>query len=318
MTDALSEALSAVRVSSAVFYHALCRAPWGFSVPDLRDVGPLLVPGGERLVGYHLVIEGRALVRFQDSDDVPVVAGDLVIVPHGDAHTVRDGSPARLVDSRAELGKTLAGELTTVRVGGDGARTCFVCGYFACERNADRLFLAGLPKLVKVHVRSDPAGAWLEGSVRHLVSEAASAEPGRSALLSRTGEALFVETLRRYMRELPSGQTGWLAGARDPQVGRAIAALHRDPSRRWTLDALAAEAGASRSVLAERFHRLVGEPPLTYQARWRLQLAARRIRSTRDTVLEVALAVGYASEAAFARAFKREFGMPPAQFRRAT
>ena len=197
-----------------------------------------------------------------------------------------------------------------MRLGGGGETTRFVCGYFGCERHADRLFLAGLPLMIKINLRGDPAGEWLENSVRHLVSEAGSARPGQSVLLSKMAEALFIETIRRYMEALPPEQTGWLAGARDPVVGGALALLHRKPRHHWTVDELAAEAGASRSVLAERFSRFLGEPPLTYLARWRLQLAARMLQTTREAVLQVASEVGYDSEAAFNRAFKREFGIP--------
>jgi AraC-like DNA-binding protein len=178
------------------------------------------------------------------------------------------------------------------------------------------LFLAGLP-LIKINLRGDPGGAWLESSVRHLVSQAGSQRPGHAVLLAKMAEALFIESLRRYMEQLPSGQTGWLAAARDPVVGAALAALHRRPSHHWTLEGLAAECAASRSVVAERFIRYLGEPPLTYLARWRLQLAVRLLQTTRKTVLQVAGEVGYDSEAAFNRAFKREFGIPPGQFRKA-
>ena len=245
-----------------------------------------------------------------------VEAGDIAINPHGDPHTVSNGAPSTFAESGESLGKFLAGELTTFSVGGGGETTRFVCGYFGCERHADRLFLAGLPQMIKINLRGDPAGAWLEGSVRHLVSEAASGRPGQSVLLSKMAEALFIETLRRYMEQLPPEQTGWLAGARDQVVGAALAAMHRKPYHPWSLDELAAEAGASRSVLAERFSRFLGEPPLTYLARWRLQLAARLLQTTRKTVLHVASDVGYELEAAFNRAFKREYGLPPAQYRR--
>jgi len=140
--------------------------------------------------------------------------------------------------------------------------------------------------------------------------------PGRTVLLSKMAEALFIETLRRYMEQMPPEQTGWLAGARDPVVGGALALLHRKPCHAWTVAELAAEAGTSRSVIAERFARFLGEPPLTYLARWRLQFAARLLQTTQKTVLHVASDVGYESEAAFNRAFKREFGLPPAQYRR--
>ena len=314
--DALSEALNAVRMTGAIFYHAECTAPWGFAVPHLRTVAHVLAPGTERLVSYHLVTAGRAIVRFAEAPEVSLAAGDVLIIPHGDAHLVSNGSPATFVDSGASLGKFLSGDLRTMRLGGGGVETHFVCGYFGCERHADRLFLAGLPATIKINLRGDAAGQWLESSVRHLVAEAGSGRPGQSVLLSKMAEALFIETLRRYMEQLPPEQTGWLAGARDPVVGSALAVLHRKCDHRWTLEELAAAVGASRSVLTDRFTRFLGEPPLTYLARWRLQLAARKLQTSRSTILQVALDVGYESEAAFNRAFKREFGLPPARYRR--
>jgi AraC-like DNA-binding protein len=170
--------------------------------------------------------------------------------------------------------------------------------------------------MIKIYARGDAAGEWLEGSIRHLLSEAASGRPGRTVLLAKMAEALFIETLRRYMEQLPPEQIGWLAGARDPVVGTALALLHRKPSHPWTLAELAAGAGSSRAVVAKRFTRLLGEPPLTYLARWRLQLAARKLQTTQQPILQVASDVGYESEAAFNRAFKREFGVPPARYRK--
>jgi AraC-like DNA-binding protein len=203
-----------------------------------------------------------------------------------------------------------------MRLGGGGEPTRFICGYFGCERHADRLFLAGLPQMIKINVRSDAAGSWVENSIRYLVGEADSGRPGQSILLSKMAEALFVQTLRHYMEQLPAEQTGWLAGARDPVVGGALAVLHEKPFHPWSVAELAAEVGASRSVIAERFARFLGEPPLTYLARWRLQLAARLLQTSRQTIVQIASDVGYESQAAFNRAFKREFGIPPAQYRR--
>ena len=313
--DALSEALASVRMTGAIFYHAECTAPWGFRVPHLKDVAHVLAPGTERLVSYHLVIQGKAVVCFPGEPDIPVTAGDILIIPHGDAHTVSNGSPSAFIDSGPSLGRYLAGDLTTMRLGGGGELTQFVCGYFGCERHAERLFLAGLPLMIRINLRGDPAGEWLEGSVRHLVSQAGSSQPGQSILLSKMAEALFIETIRRYMEALPPEQTGWLAGARDPVVGGALALLHRKPYHHWTLEELATESAVSRSVLAERFSRFLGESPLAYLSRWRLQLAARMLQTSREPVIQVASEVGYDSEAAFNRAFKREFGVPPGQFR---
>jgi AraC-like DNA-binding protein len=314
--DALSAALNSVHMTGAIFYHAKCTAPWGFAVPEIQQAAPVLAPGTERLVGYHLLTEGRALCRFADGTEVPLNAGEVVIIPHGDAHTVSNGKPAQLVDSSASLGSFLAGDLNTMQLGGGGELAHFICGYFGCERHADRLFLAGLPKVIKVDVRSDASGEWLETSIQHLVSETNVSRPGKSALLSKMAEALFIETLRRYMEDLPAEQTGWLAGARDPIVGAALSLLHRKTCHPWTLNELACEVGTSRSILAERFLCLLGEPPLRYLARWRLQLAARLLEGSRKTVMQIASDVGYESEASFNRAFKREFGLPPGRYRR--
>lgn len=315
--DALSEALNSIRMTGAIFYRAECTSPWGFAIPPLRDYAHLLAPGTERVVSYHLMTEGDAVARFGDGQEVPMTAGDVLIVPHGDPHVISNGRAPRIVDADGTLDRYLAGDLSTLQIGGGGEATRFVCGFFGCERHADRLFLSGLPMAIRISLRDDVAGQWLEHSIRHLVTEAGGARPGRFVLLSKMAEALFIEALRRYMEQLPAEQIGWLAAARDEIVGATIAAIHRAPGRPWTLDSLAEEAAASRSVLTERFARFLGDSPLAYLAMWRMQLAARRLQTSRHTVLQVALEVGYESEAAFIRAFKREFGLPPARYRKA-
>ncbi|HVX90284.1 MAG TPA: cupin domain-containing protein [Candidatus Paceibacterota bacterium] len=170
--DALSQALTAVSMTGAIFYRAECSTPWGFSVPALRSVAHMLAPGTERLVPYHLVTEGQALVKF-DGSSILLEAGDVIIIPHGDAHTVSNGSPATLIDSAGSLGKFLAGDLRTMRLGGGGATTRFVCGYFGCERHAERLFLAGLLQVIRINVRGDKTGQWLENCFQAAVRHAA-------------------------------------------------------------------------------------------------------------------------------------------------
>jgi transcriptional regulator GlxA family with amidase domain len=177
--------------------------------------------------------------------------------------------------------------------------------------------LAGLPRVVRVNIRSDAAGEWLENSIVHAVDRAVAVAPGSDVILARLAEVLFAETLQRYVGQLPPGRTGWLAGAGDTTVGRSLAALHRRPAYPWTLDELAREAAVSRSALTERFARLIGQSPMAYLADWRLELGAEALRSTSRSVMQVAAEVGYDSEAAFNRAFKRRFGKPPAQYRRA-
>jgi AraC-like DNA-binding protein len=314
--DALSEALGSVHITGAVFYDAVCTKPWAFAVPPLSTYAQLLAPATERLVSYHLITEGGGIARFGDDVELSIEEGDVVVVPHGDAHVMSDGPVVRVLDKGVSLDRFLAGGVSVFEMGGGGAMTRFVCGYFGCERDADRLFLSGLPRVFKINLRSDDTGRWLEHSIRHLVSESESSRPGRSLMLAKMAETLFIEAMRRYMAQLPPEQTGWLAGARDPIVGAAIAAMHRQPGACWSLDSLATTTGASRSVLIERFARFLGQPPLAYLAMWRLQLASRRLLASRDTVMQIALDVGYQSEAAFIRAFKREFGSSPGVYRR--
>lgn len=312
--DTLSEALKAVRMTSALILNAEFSAPWGVTT-DPAIVMPLLAPDAERLVMYHLVIEGEAHVQIAGAPAVSLMPGDIVIIPHGDVHIFSYGSPPRLLDLTDDVFSN-ASDLSLATHGGGGEMTRFVCGYFGCERRADRLFLAGLPQVIKVNIRGDAAGRWLEDSMRHLASEVGDTRPGNRVLLSKMAETLFIEALRRYMEQLTPEQTGWLAAAKDPVVGRALALLHRDPRHPWTAVELAAQAGASRSVIAERFAHLLGESPLGYLARWRMQLAARLLESTHSTMIQVAAEVGYESETAFSRAFSREFGLPPARYRK--
>ena len=268
------------------------------------------------LVLFHLVLEGRATVRVDGGAETTLGPGDIVAFPQGDAHRVWQGRPTRWFDTAPAVRRALAGDLQVTRTGGAGETTRFVCGYFSCERWAGEVILAGLPSMLAVSVRDDDRRGWLEDAIQYLAAEAASDHAGRAALLTRLSEALFIETLRRWMDALPGQHTGWIAGARDEVVGRALALLHRTPSRRWTLAALARETGASRLGLAERFTHYLGEPPMTYLARWRLQLAAHLLVSTRLNVIEVAGRVGYESEAAFNRAFSRAHGLPPGRYRR--
>ena len=170
--------------------------------------------------------------------------------------------------------------------------------------------------MLKVHVVNEPSGQWLENSIRFSVGEANESNAGSGLVLAKLSEVLFVETLRRYINALPPDQTGWLAGARDPIIGQALALLHKEPAHPWTISDLARRVGLSRTRLAERFRHFLGESPMAYLAQWRLKLGAEILQSTEDSVAEVAAAVGYGSEAAFNRAFKRELDCPPAQFRR--
>ena len=314
--DVISEVLRVVRLEGALFFNAEFSAPWCISATRSATLAPLLAPGAGHLIIYHLLTEGRAWARLPDGRREELTTGDIVIFPHGDAHILGNGSPERPVDSLRTFARSLNEGLKLVRFGGGGEITRFVCGFLACEPRLSEVFLAGLPPMLKVHIAQEPSGQWLEHSIRFSVNGAGESEAGSGLVLARLSEALFVETLRRYINSLPPDQTGWLAGARDPVIGQALVLLHKEPAHSWTIQDLARRVGLSRTRLAERFRFFLGESPMAYLTRWRLKLGAEMLLATGDSVAEVAAAVGYGSEAAFNRAFRREFDCPPAQYRR--
>ncbi len=313
--DVLSEVLKVVKLEGAVFYNGEFSAPWSFSSPASRKLAQLLAPGSGHIIIYHLLTEGRGYAQIQDGPRVPLEPGDIVIFPHGDPHIMGNGPLHNPADSEKELVRVQREGLKLVQMGGGGEVTRVVCGFMACEPRLSQLFLAGLPPVFKINIRSNASGQWLENTIRYSVGEANASLAGGEAVLAKLSEALFVEILRRYIAQLPAGQTGWLGGARDPEVSKALALMHRNPAHPWTLAGLAGQAGISRSVLAERFRQYLGEPPMSYLTRWRLQLGAQMLNSTSYSVAQVAAEVGYESEPAFNRAFKREFKLPPARFR---
>ena len=314
--DVLSEVLKAVKLDGALFYNAEFSAPWCLCSPASPTLAPYLSAGSRHVIIFHLLTEGHGYAQVEGDDrPLPLNAGDILIVPHGDPHAMRNGPLIKPVDHAEEIRRILSQGLKVSRMGGGGEITKFICGYMTCEPQLSRIFLGGLPPMLKVHIRDDASGQWLENSIRYSVDNADALSPGGETVLAKLSEVLFVETLRRYIALLPREQTGWLAGVRDPEVGKALALLHRQPSHPWTIAALASEVGISRSVLAERFRRYLSETPIAYLTRWRLQLGAQMLMSTSSSVAEIAGEVGYESEPSFNRAFKREFSLPPARFR---
>ncbi len=313
--DVLSEVLKVVKLEGAIYYNAEFSAPWAFRAPPSCVVVPYFAPSAGHVIIYHLLTEGQGWAGVEGGERISISAGDVVIFPHGDPHIMGNGTPVQVIDNEQGLHKVLAQGLKLAQSGGGGEPTKFVCGYMGCDPQLCGMVLAGLPPVLKVSIRDGAAGHWLENSIRFAVNEANAEHAGGEAVLAKLSEVLFVETLRRYVATLPPGQTGWLAGARDPDVGKALALMHASPARPWTIADLAAQTGVSRSVLAERFRHFLDEPPMSYLTRWRLQLGARMLTSSSRSVADIAAEVGYESEAAFNRAFKREFGLPPARFR---
>jgi AraC-like DNA-binding protein len=314
--DVLSEVLRIVKLDTALFFNAEFSAPWCLSEATSTVLAPHLSPQGGHLILYHFLFEGRAYATLPDGRREELVAGDIVIFPHGDAHLLGNGKPTRPVDAFQTFSKNLTEGLKVARFGGGGEVSKFVCGFMMCQPRLSDVFLAGLPPMLKVHVVDEPSGQWLEHSIRFSVDQENGGRAGGSLVMAKLAELLFVETLRRYISSLPEDETGWLAGARDPAIGQALVQLHRKPAYPWTISQLARQVGLSRTRLAERFRHFLGEPPMGYLAQWRLKLGAEMLQSSEESVAEVAAAVGYGSEAAFNRAFKRAFDCPPAQFRR--
>ena len=316
--DAFSEVLSGVRLKGAMFFSAEFSAPWRLSTPHGRVLAPALAPDAPHILVYHFVVEGTARARVEGGTDVELSPGDIVVFPHGDPHHLSAGPVTNPVESAALLQRIAAGDLSPMQAGGGGAITRFVCGYLTFDPLLCGPIIESLPTILRVNVRTDRAGHWLEQSILHLLEEAASDRAGSDAMLAKLSEALFVDTVRRYVAGLPDQTTGWLAGARDPVVGKSLALLHKRPEHPWTIAELATTVGVSRSALVARFTRYLPDPPMAYLTGWRLRLGAQALTSSSKGVADVAAAVGYESEAAFNRAFKRVFGVPPAQYRRQT
>lgn len=315
--DALSDVLRLVRLTGAVFLDAEFSAPWCVSAPSGVKVCTQHMPQAQHVATYHLVTAGSCEVMFTGESPHIARAHDLIVIPGGDPHLLGSDLTAPRTDMTRLVTETTPDEVPRVSHGGGGEATRLVCGYLACDSALFKTLLAALPRLMVIGMQEGGArGQWLEASIQFSRAEYAVPNAGASAVLAKLSELLFVEAIRRYAESLPSEQHGWLAGLRDRFVGRALALMHSKPTHPWNVDELASHIGLSRSALGEKFTTLVGQPPMQYLARWRLQLAADLLHSSRRTIATIAADVGYDSEAAFSRAFKRELGVAPAAWRR--
>jgi AraC-like DNA-binding protein len=318
--DALSDVLRVVQLTGAVYLDGAFSAPWcviGHADPALCSS---YLPPCERVISFHLVTEGRCWVMLPHdrAGALLVNAGEVIVVPQGEAHVLGSSPSLPPVSFATLLSDHVAlmhGEVMPLAHGGDGEVTRLVCGFLAAQEILRNPLLSALPRLFKVAMRGSSA-AWLESSLRFATEEAASANAGSATVLAKLSELVFVEAIRRYVATMPEDRQGWLAGLRDRFVARTLALMHARPAHPWTVEELASSVGMSRSGLAQRFTGLLGMPPIQYLAQWRLQLAAQQLRVTDRALVTIAEDVGYESEAAFNRAFKREFGVPPATWRR--
>ena len=330
--DTLSDVLRSVRLRTAVFYYVSCDGKWAAEAPASREIAAAVMPDAEHVLEYHVLTSGECWAGIVGEPPVKMKRGDIVLLTQGDAHVVSSAPGMRAdpaIDSYFELGRTQRpfrihydGQDAQVDLEGklpppssSTAAASFVCGFIGCDLRPFNPLIATLPRLL--HLPSDGGSSWSEQFATFAAEECAAKRPGTEAVLERLAEMMFVDAIRRHVDHLPEHTTGWLAALRDRFVGRALALMHERPSAPWTIEDLSSQIGLSRSALHERFVSLVGQPPVQYLTNWRMQLASRKLLEGRSSVAAVAVDVGYDSEAAFARAFKRLVGMPPAAWRRA-
>jgi AraC-like DNA-binding protein len=317
--DALSDVLRTVRLTGAMFFDVVARNPWVAEQPTREMVLPKILPGAEHLISYHVVTEGRCYAGIIGQEPIAVDAGEVIVYTRGDAH-VMSSSPGMRAQpvSPEEIDAVAAGPLPFFRSLGDEgpASVKLVCGFLACDARPFNPLLDNLPPIIKAGNPGSGDANWLGQFIRLAQTESAGKRAGGEGVLAKLSELMFIEVVRQYLETLPPEQAGWLAGLRDPFVGKALSLMHGDTAHDWTIEELAREVALSRSVLAERFVDLVGMPPMHYLAKWRMQIAAGLLSGGNTNIATIAAEIGYGSEAAFSRAFKKVVGMPPSAWRR--
>ncbi len=315
-TDTLSDVLRAVRLKGAVFFDVEASGPWVAESPPAQSIAPGIMPGTDHVIEFHIVTSGFCFGSLLDGEPVRLEAGDVIVFPQGDPHVMSSAPGMRQPPDMAAHQRPVGTQLPiALRLGsGEAAATHVICGFLGCDARPFNPLLSALPRVFCVRGASMEQRT-LDPFMRLALGESKARRPGSETILARLSELLFVEAVRTYVSELPPEQRGWLAGLRDDVVGRALMRIHDHPAYDWSLDELAKEVGISRSVLAERFTQYVGVPPMQYLAQWRMQLAASMLTSTTASLAEIAAQIGYGSEAALSRAFKRIVGVAPALYR---
>jgi AraC-like DNA-binding protein len=315
--DVLSDVLRAVRLTGAVYFDFELSSPWVVEAPPSREIVGKVMPGAQRVIEYHLVARGTGWGHAVGQEPLRLREGDLLVFPQGDAHVLSSAPGMRAVPDMKAFARASTPLPMFYELGGGGPeRARIVCCFLGCDERPFNPLLTALPAVIHLSAAGPNATTgWLGTLLSLAAKESGSGRAGSENVLGRLSELMFVETIRHYLETLPPAETGWLAGLRDPMVGQALAALHCKPREPWTIERLARAVGLSRSVLAQRFTTMIGLPPMQYLALWRMQLASRLLLEGRP-VGSVASAVGYESESAFSRTFKKLVGRPPATWRR--
>ena len=315
--DALSDVLRVIRLSGGVFLEAEFTAPWCVSGKIASSDCKPFLEAPRHVIATHFVAAGCMQLRPDNSDAIEVRAGEIVLLPHNSAHAFGSELTPTPVPVREVIQVPKEGGLGRIVHGGGGGITRLLCGFLGSDTPFSPL-LSALPPVLKLNVRSTASGAWIESSFRFAASQIAAGHLGSTIVITKLSELLFVEAVSQFVASLPAERRGWLAGLRDPQIGRALSMLHARPTEAWTAEALALEVGMSRSSFADRFSSVVGQPPMQYLALWRMHMAAQSLREGRRSVAQVGASIGYESEAAFSRAFRRQFGESPGSWRKAS
>lgn len=313
--DALSDILRSVGLTGGVFLDARFSEPWcivGRIGPEACT--PFMTPPAI-IVCYHFIFEGKCLIKVEGLAPCEVSEGEVLLIPRNDPHLIGSDLSLPVIPASEVIQPPSNLGLSTIEHGGGGKSCTMVCGFLGGDANLGTL-VSLLPQMIKIRVKDTPGGDWISQSFRFAARELANGDPGAATIVSKMSELLFVEAIRRHLASMPDEQTGLLAGLRDPAIGKALALMHARVNRSWTSEELADEVGMSRSAFAERFVSVIGEPPMRYLMGWRMQVASQMLRDGRLTIAQIAFETGYESEAAFARAFKRELGIPPAAWRK--
>jgi AraC-like DNA-binding protein len=317
--DVLSDVLRAVRLTGAVYFDIDAGSPWAGESPGAAEIAAAVMPGIEHVVSFHAVLSGSCWVALSDGSAtaLQLTAGDVVVFPGGAPNVMSSSLGMRGASDLAMYYRPIDGDLPFSLIqGGEGnERTRFVCGYLGCDARPFNPLLAALPPMLCAR-RPGEGGEWVTDLLRLALAEGSNGRPGRETILAKLSELMFVEVIRRYVETLPAESRGWLSGLRDPQVGEALRLIHARPAESWTVDRLARQVGLSRTIFAKRFTDYVEVSPVQYIARWRLQLAGRMLEHAGVSIARAAAEVGYESEAAFNRAFKKIVGMPPGTWRK--
>jgi len=318
-TDTLSDVLKTVRLTGAAYFDVAAQDPWSVHSPARDLILPRILPGADHLIAYHVVTAGRCFARLEEEGEgVPLEAGEVVVFTNADPHVMSSNAGMRAEPPTADMIEIADAGLLPFRINlmnGGAVSARLVCGYLACDAKPFNPLLEALPPMLKAGDKGRNDNGWLGQFIHFAVAEVAEKRAGSESVLTKLSELMFIDVVRRYIEALPAQNAGWLAGLRDPAVGKALALIHARPSFNWTIEGLARQCGTSRTVMAERFVQFVGVPPMHYLAKWRMQIASEMLSRRHSNMATIAAEIGYESEAAFSRAFKKMMGVAPSAWR---